>query len=410
MTTRRRAPRAPTIIRSPKDRHNPYAQISRAPLEDARLTWAARGLLAYLLAKPDDWRINLEDLVAASPGGRDLAYRLIHELEAYGYIQRRTSRHHGRFTAVGYTVHEQPPLPANPDTATPPPLPDSPHPAPPHPAQPDTAPPFPAQPHPATPEPSTPTEPPPPLPASPVPANPTQLITNSTNNEKEGTKDEEGIVGAAPTPPPTDWQLLINRIAWCSHRHADLDALTEPQRGQLLAEAARIRDAGYTAHHVSEWWREVWLRDWRWRKGNQRPTPAQIRSSLPALRPTPPPTPAPPPDSPPAPQPDPQPDPQPAPPISEPPPPVHPPDPWAALCAEYAAQRPGHHLNAILAASRLTAVGEVNNVPAYEIRPPDRDAQAYLNPNILNRLRRDLTSIVGHPVLIEIAHPQEPAS
>ena len=33
-----------------------YVSISRFTLEDKRLSWEARGLHAFLLAKPDDWK------------------------------------------------------------------------------------------------------------------------------------------------------------------------------------------------------------------------------------------------------------------------------------------------------------------------------------------------------------------
>jgi hypothetical protein len=41
-----------SIIRCQKKRH-PYAQIDKTPLLDTRLSWKARGILAYLLTKPD---------------------------------------------------------------------------------------------------------------------------------------------------------------------------------------------------------------------------------------------------------------------------------------------------------------------------------------------------------------------
>lgn len=60
----------PTIIRV-KHRHGPYVVIDRRVLEDKRLTWAARGILGYLLAKPNDWELRVEDLrrAALTPGG-----------------------------------------------------------------------------------------------------------------------------------------------------------------------------------------------------------------------------------------------------------------------------------------------------------------------------------------------------
>jgi len=50
--------RVPTIIRL-KHGRAPFVVIDRRVLEDERLTWAARGVLGYLLAKPDDWQAFL---------------------------------------------------------------------------------------------------------------------------------------------------------------------------------------------------------------------------------------------------------------------------------------------------------------------------------------------------------------
>jgi hypothetical protein len=77
-----------TILRAPKNKRNPYTSVRRATFEDRGLSWEARGLLAYLLVKPDDWEIQVADLIDASPGGRDKVYRILNELEAHGYVER----------------------------------------------------------------------------------------------------------------------------------------------------------------------------------------------------------------------------------------------------------------------------------------------------------------------------------
>lgn len=89
---------APNIIRTRKNRENPYTMIARAPLNDAALSWEARGVLAYLLDKPDDWEVRFQDLVHKGPGKEDRMRRILHELEAAGYVHRaRTSGTRGRF-------------------------------------------------------------------------------------------------------------------------------------------------------------------------------------------------------------------------------------------------------------------------------------------------------------------------
>ena len=59
----------PGIVRVGHRRH-PYVVIDRRPLEDERLSWAARGLLGYLLAKPDDWQLRVSDLCRRTLQGR----------------------------------------------------------------------------------------------------------------------------------------------------------------------------------------------------------------------------------------------------------------------------------------------------------------------------------------------------
>lgn len=80
--------RPQTIQRAPKDRENPYRLINRHAMEDDRLTFEARGVLAYILVKPDNWEIQINDLRRAGGTGRDKVYRILNELIAFGYITR----------------------------------------------------------------------------------------------------------------------------------------------------------------------------------------------------------------------------------------------------------------------------------------------------------------------------------
>ena len=88
---------------------DPYAVIDRRPLEDDRLSWAARGVLSYLLAKPDDWQLRIEDLRRRGDLGRDALYRLLKQLRTHGYVERRVLRDpKGRIAEVEYIVREVP--------------------------------------------------------------------------------------------------------------------------------------------------------------------------------------------------------------------------------------------------------------------------------------------------------------
>ncbi|TDE87362.1 hypothetical protein [Deinococcus sp. S9] len=96
------------IIRRQKGRDNPFAQIPRILLQNEELTFAARGLMAYVLSRPDDWTVMVCDLINQSPSGRDAVRSILRELQDYGYIHRARIRvEGGRFTWVS-TVYDDP--------------------------------------------------------------------------------------------------------------------------------------------------------------------------------------------------------------------------------------------------------------------------------------------------------------
>ena len=64
-----------TIIRGPKVAH--YFVVDNALFCDERLSWEARGLMGYLLSKPDDWKVRLYDLVARGPAGVHKIQRIL---------------------------------------------------------------------------------------------------------------------------------------------------------------------------------------------------------------------------------------------------------------------------------------------------------------------------------------------
>lgn len=98
------------IIRTVKDRDHPYRTMNISVLQDNRLSLEARGLLGYLLSKPDDWEVRFTDLLTSSgPNCKaDRLRRILKELETFGYIQRtRKNVALGQFVWVT-TVFETP--------------------------------------------------------------------------------------------------------------------------------------------------------------------------------------------------------------------------------------------------------------------------------------------------------------
>lgn len=118
------------IIKRASERSEGFVIIDRRAIQDSRLTWAARGLLSYLLSLPAGWEVVVIHLKKQSPGGRDVVYRLLRELIEHKYILRRQSRNkNGSISGTEYLVYEMPytdsqdmdsPSTVGPDPANPP--------------------------------------------------------------------------------------------------------------------------------------------------------------------------------------------------------------------------------------------------------------------------------------------------
>ncbi len=122
---------ANTIIRAP--RRNRCLVLDQRIIDDTRLSWAARGMLAYLLSRPDNWEVRVKDLQRRGNLGRDGTYRLISDLRSTGYVEFQQARDaRGCIRGGSYIVREipNPPHPESPDT-------DGPEPAAPYPVEPE---------------------------------------------------------------------------------------------------------------------------------------------------------------------------------------------------------------------------------------------------------------------------------
>lgn len=86
-----------------------YTIISNIATRDSRLTWKAKGLLAYIMGLPEDWKINIADLATKSKDGRDATARALNELIEMGYaVRKRLIGENGRFEGYCYTVTDIP--------------------------------------------------------------------------------------------------------------------------------------------------------------------------------------------------------------------------------------------------------------------------------------------------------------
>lgn len=98
-----------SIYRVHKCRENPYVMIDKFSINDSCLSWKAKGILSYLLSKPDDWIVYEKDIIKHARDGRDSVRAGLVELEKAGYIHRETLRgDRGKFLGKAYEVFERP--------------------------------------------------------------------------------------------------------------------------------------------------------------------------------------------------------------------------------------------------------------------------------------------------------------
>jgi hypothetical protein len=93
------------ITRAPRTTH--FTVLSNDLIRDCRLSFKARGLLAWLLSQPDDWQTDAGRIAEQGPDGRTAILSALKELEHAGYLTRtRTQDKHGHWsTACEVTDH-----------------------------------------------------------------------------------------------------------------------------------------------------------------------------------------------------------------------------------------------------------------------------------------------------------------
>jgi hypothetical protein len=100
------------------ERRTQFYVLPMSVIGDDRLSWEARGMLVYLLSKPDHWQVQMTDLLSCTASAigkaakRDKVYLIINELRLAGYVYRWFNRAGGEFVGVEYEVSETPDLEA----------------------------------------------------------------------------------------------------------------------------------------------------------------------------------------------------------------------------------------------------------------------------------------------------------
>lgn len=92
-----------------KRRSDPFTRIPNDLLCDPALSWKAKGVLCYLLGKPDGWKLRRDDLVNQSKDGETAVRSSLKELREAGYVAlERVNDEKGRFKEWIWTVCDTP--------------------------------------------------------------------------------------------------------------------------------------------------------------------------------------------------------------------------------------------------------------------------------------------------------------
>jgi hypothetical protein len=99
---RHKEPQLPMQIH--RSRHTRgFTVLPNAVLQDRRLSYTARGLLADLLSRPDGWREDGRHMADTSPQGRHAVAKALRELARFGYYRvERVRRADGTFTSQAH--------------------------------------------------------------------------------------------------------------------------------------------------------------------------------------------------------------------------------------------------------------------------------------------------------------------
>ena len=80
-----------SIKRAPRPKAN-FTIIQNSVLRDENLSFRARGVLASILSRPDNWNTTADNLARESKEGRNAILTVLKELEDAGYMKRNKYR------------------------------------------------------------------------------------------------------------------------------------------------------------------------------------------------------------------------------------------------------------------------------------------------------------------------------
>ncbi|MGH9095733.1 MAG: hypothetical protein ACRDXE_11275 [Acidimicrobiales bacterium] len=91
-----------------KEHRERFTCIDNQTIEDARLSFKALGLLAYLLSRPDGWEVRAPHLASTHGDGEYAVRAALTELGEAGYLERRQEHTPGGHFIYVTVVHEVP--------------------------------------------------------------------------------------------------------------------------------------------------------------------------------------------------------------------------------------------------------------------------------------------------------------
>ena len=91
-----------------KIKEKSYVQIEKTGINDHRLSWAATGLLTYLIGRPENWNIIIEHLKTVKTDGRDSTRNALNNLREFNYCHYFEIRERGKIVETIYLVFENP--------------------------------------------------------------------------------------------------------------------------------------------------------------------------------------------------------------------------------------------------------------------------------------------------------------
>lgn len=93
-----------------KKKEKDFVQIQNSMFEDTRISWKAKGLLGYLLSRPEEgWDVFIADIVKRSTDGESAVKSAIKELKEAGYlIINKVKNEKGQFIGAEWIYDDVP--------------------------------------------------------------------------------------------------------------------------------------------------------------------------------------------------------------------------------------------------------------------------------------------------------------